>query len=416
MTESLTRHAQAVVVEALADARVVLVHGPRQCGKTTLVQAVAASRRGRYLSLDSQDLRDSALRDPDGFVEGTGLVVIDEFQRGGDALLLAIKRAVDVAGPRRRRFLLAGSTRFLTVPTLSESLAGRIDIIDLWPLSQGELLGRREDFPAVLFGGPERLRSLEPTPLGRESYFDLACRGGFPEAVRRKPRSRERWFDGYARTLLGRDLLEIARVGRTDDVSRLLRLLATRTAAEVDVTAIARELGIPRTTLDGYLPLLESLFLLHRVPAWSSNLTAKIVRRPKLHFTDTGLAASLVGVTPKSLTDPTAPMAGPLLETFVVGEISRQLGWSAVSATVHHFRDRSGPEVDLVLESRDGRIAAIEVKAARSVSARDFSGLTLLRDRLGARFVQGVVLHAGEAVLAFGDRLSAAPVSAVWAT
>ena len=411
---AIPRRALALVLEALEDSRVVLVHGPRQSGKTTVAREVLRRRSGRFETLDDPASLEAALRDPAGFLEGEGLLVLDEFQRAGQPILLAIKAEVD-RRPRPGRFLLTGSTMFLSDPALSESLAGRVDIVDLWPLSQGELGGRRERFPDLLLESPEAIRRLRPERLARREVFERVCRGGFPEAVRRSPRSRRRWFDSYVRTVVERDSRELARVRDADDLARLVRLIAARTAGESNAAELARELGVPRTTVADHLPLLRALFLFHEVPAWSRNLTSKVVRSPKVHLTDSGLAARLLGQEPEALLRPVSRAAGPLLETFVAGEIARQAAWSPDRIGLHHFRSREGPEVDLVLESADGRVGAVEVKAARSVASTDFRHLAWLRDRTGDGFVQGVVLHAGESVLPFGDRLTALPVSALWA-
>ena len=410
----IPRRALEVVLEALADSRIVLVHGPRQAGKTTVAREVHASRAGRFATLDDPATLDAARRDPAGFLEGDGLLVVDEFQRAGEPFLLALKAEVD-RHPRAGRFLLTGSTRFLSNPALSESLAGRVDIVDLWPLSQGEIGRRRERFAPMLLRTVDSIRRLRPGRLSRGEVFERVCRGGFPEAVGRTARARNRWFDSYVRTVVERDARDLVRVRGADDLVRLVRLLASRTATESNAAGLARELGVPRTTVADHLPLLRSLFLFHEVPAWSRNLTSKVVRSAKLHVTDSGLAARLLGQNPAALLRPTSRAAGPLLESFVAGELARQLTWSGDRVSLQHFRSREGTEVDLVLESADGRVAAVEVKAARSVQAADFRHLAWLRDRIPEEFVQGVVLHAGEEVLPFGDRLTALPVSALWA-
>lgn len=402
-----------VLREALAASRIVFVNGPRQAGKTTVVRAVAKALDAQYETLDDRASRVLALDDPDDFLDRDRLLVIDEVQRGGDDLLLAIKARVD-RDRRPAQFLLTGSTRFLTVPNLSESLAGRMVLLDLWPFSQGEIEGRRDALVDRLFGPTAALRRRRPSPVSRSEAFERVCRGGFPETLGLSDRQRTRWYDGYARTLTERDVGEVAKIQRVDDLPALVRLLATRTAAEINLASLANDADIPRTTLHGYLPLLESVFLVFRLPAWSRNVTAKRVKQAKLHFTDAGLAAHLLGASPASLADRSAAMAGPLLETFVVGEIARQAGWADTEVALHHFRDRGGAEVDLVLETRDGRVAAIEVKSGRSVGKSDVRSLALLRDRVGEGFVNGVVLNCGDAVRPLGDRLTAMPLSALW--
>lgn len=240
------------------------------------------------------------------------------------------------------------------------------------------------------------------------------CRGGYPEAVARGPGQRTRWLAAYLRTLTERDVGEVANIQRVPDLAFLIRLLAARTASPVNVSNLANEADIPRTTLNGYLPLLESVFLVFRVPAWSRNITSKRVKQAKVHFTDSGLAAHLVGATPAALARPGSRMAGPLLESFVVSELARLCSWSDMDVTLHHFRDRAGAEVDLVLETADGRVAAVEVKAGRSVGKNEVRSLSLLRDRVGEDFVNGVVLGCLETTRPLGERLTAMPLSALW--
>ena len=409
----LERQVRGLLAESLQASRVVYLNGPRQAGKTTLVRQIADDVGAEYLTLDDRVSRAFAEDDPDGFVDRARPTVIDEVQRGGNALLLAIKAAVD-RDPQPGQFLLTGSTRFLTVPDISESLAGRVDLIDLWPLSQAEIEARPETFINRLFGATRSLRRARPTPASRAEVFERVCRGGFPEAVRRRGRQRSRWFNAYLRTIAERDVGELANVQRVADLPALIRLLATRTSAELNVSSLANDADIPRTTLTGYVPLLEAVFLVYRLPAWSRNLTSKRVKQAKVHFTDSGLAAHLVGAVPNTLDRPDAPMAGALLETFVVGEIARQLASSSIDAELHHFRDRAGAEVDLVVEASDGRVAAIEIKAGRSVGRSDVRSSSLLRDRIGDEFVNGVVLNCGDAVQALGDRLTAIPISTLW--
>jgi predicted AAA+ superfamily ATPase len=408
------RRAKHELLDALAESRVTFIEGPRQAGKTTLARDVASELGARYSTLDDQLDRETALDDPEGFVQHEGLLVIDEVQRGGDDLLLAIKAAVD-RDPRPGSFLLTGSTRFLTVPNISESLAGRVDLVSLWPLSQGELSGVREQFVDRLFAGAKALLAAEPNPLSRAALFERVVAGGFPEALSRTSRGRARWFESYVRTVVERDVAELVRVHRPDDLARLARFLASRTACEINITSVANELDLPRTTLTGYLPLLRAVFFSFRLPAWSRNVTSKAIKQSKLHLTDSGVAAHLLGASADALGVAGAAHAGALLETFVVSEVMRQLGWSETRVTPHHFRDRDGIEVDLVLEAADGRVAAVEVKAAGSVGSRDLRGLRLLRDRLGDRFAGGVVLCACDEARPAGDRLCVAPVSALWA-
>lgn len=400
----------------LESARAAIVNGARQCGKTELLRATQRAVGGTYLSLDDRTQLRAARADPQGFVaERPRPLMIDEVQRGGDPLLLALKQLLD----ERRdpgQVVLAGSTRFLFEPRLSESLAGRARFVDLWPLSQGEIDGQPDDFVDVLFGGPVALRDRGAVPSTRREAVDRICRGGFPEAVlARDDRSRDDFLAAYARSLVQRDVLELAAIRQVVELPRLLRVLAARTAQELNAAAVASEVQMGDDTIRRYLPHLEVVYAYYRIPAWSGNLRARALRRPKLHLTDTGLAAHVLGVGPDSLADPAHPLLGPLLETFVAGELGRQITWSDVRADIFHWRVASGPEVDLVLESSDGRVVAVEVKAAASVDEGDFRWLRRLRDDLGERFVQGVVVCLADQVVPFGDRLTAVPLAAIWA-
>lgn len=409
----LPRHISPLLQEVLDTFRVGMVNGPRQCGKTTLARQVCDDRNGRFYSLDDPATLLSARQDPTSFAEQPGLVVIDEIQRAGDPLLLAIKAAVDT-DDRRGQFLLTGSSRFLTVPTLSESLAGRIGIVDMWPLSSGEIVRRQETFVDLVLTRPTAIRDLAPEVLTRSEYFERATAGGFPEAFALPQRLRGHWFDSYVRTLLERDVADLAGVRRIDEIRRLTRILAARTAQELNLARAADDAGIDRHTADTYRALLQTVYFFTELPSWSRNLTAKVSRRAKVHIADSGLAAHLLGADVDSLARPASPASGPVLETFVLGEIRKISTWSRTRVELFHFRDRGGSEVDLVLEASDGRVCGIEIKASRSVGTKDTAGLALLRDRLGADFVQGVLLYTGDRVLGLGDRLTAIPISALW--
>ena len=413
----LPRHLLNVALEAAAGFRVVVINGPRQAGKSTILQLLHEHVGGDVVTLDDRDVLRAARTDPTGFVtERNHPLLVDEVQRGGDPLVVAIKANVDRHPREPGRFLLTGSSRFLTVPSISESLAGRVRILDLWPLSQGELDGRRERFVDCMFSPTGQLRSINAVALSRAEFFERAVLGGFP-AVRQlaSARLRTAWYGDYVRTMLQRDLVELRRPGRLVDLPRLVQLVLARTSQELVMSAMADSLRLTVDTVKDYLGLLETLYLFHAIPSWSGSFGNRAIKRPKIHAVDTGLAAATLNTSVDDLRRPESPYAGPLLETFVVGELARQLSWNEVPARLFHWRDRDGHEIDLIAESSDGRVAAVEVKAARDVDERDFRHLLTLRDRIGDRFVNGVVLHLGERPLAFGDRLTALPVGAMWA-
>lgn len=405
------RNLASAVEAALADTPVVLLVGPRQAGKTTLCRLVAERRGARVLSLDDAATLSAAMADPAGFVGALdGPSVIDEIQKAPD-LLPAIKLAVDrnrVAG----RFLLTGSADVLSLPTVSESLAGRMEVLPLWPLSQGELAGRREGFIDAVFGGSALAVQSRGEP--RASLAERALRGGFPEAVaRRDPARRRAWFRAYVTTMLERDVRNLAQIEGLSDLPRLLNVLAARSASLVNVAELSRSVGLPHTTLTRYLALLEHTFLIRRVPAWAGNRARRAVKTPRIWIPDTGLLGHLAGLTVSRLAEEPASI-GPLLETFVVSELTKQLGWSRTQVEIFHFRTHGGREVDVVLEADDGRLVGVEVKAAATVGTADMKGLMALREISGRRFHRGIVLYTGRETLPFGPTLWALPLTALW--
>ena len=411
----LHRRAAELLARRLASSRAVVVNGPRQSGKTSLLAELAVSRGGTYLSLDDVSTLRLARSDPAGFVAGfPEPVMIDEVQRGGDPLVLAVKSQLD-RSTRRGRYVLAGSTRFLSEPRLSESLAGRIRFVDLWPLSQGEIDGRPDRFIDRAFTGPESVVDAQIEPLTRAETFKRVVRGGLPEAVlAANDIDRVEFLRDYARALIAKDVRDLADLEHAGQLQRLIRLLAARTATELNIADLAQTLGIPHTTMRRYVPLFDTTYIHHTVSAWSGNVSARVVKRPKLHLVDSGTAAVLLGMSADALARPTASVAGQLLETFVAGELARQLTWSTLDARLHHWRDRDGRQVDLILEAADGRVVGIEVKAAVDIDNKATSGLRHLREQLGDRFVAGFVIHCAERVLPLGDRLWSVPTSALW--
>ena len=406
----LPRHATSAVAEALADTRVVLVNGARQAGKSTLVRRVAGERVCEWRDLDLPQDRQSALEDPVGFVSFDGPMVIDEIQRVPE-LLLAIKASVD-ADPRPGRFLLTGSSRLLALRDLPDTLPGRMETIELWPFSQGEVDGAPDGFIDAAFRLGPGIR-LEST-TSRAEYADRIVRGGLPEAVAREDiRRRGRFLDAYVQNLIDRDVRQLAEIERAPQLATLIRLLAARSGQLLSPGSLESELGLSRPTVARYMRLLEEVFLIKRIPGWSRNLGTRVTSTPKLIFVDSGIAARLLAVDGHGLRRPGAPF-GPLLEGFVLSELARQITWSRELVELYHYRDHNKVEVDAVLESRQGQVVGIEVKAATTVRSEDFSGLRLLADRCGDDFLVGVVLYTGSATLPFGPKMRAVPVSALW--
>lgn len=397
---------------ALADTPVVALTGPRQAGKSTLVRSlIDAGHPAQYVSLDDPIALDAARTDPDGFIAGLGgPAVIDEVQRAPD-LFRAIKSVVDrtrTAG----RFLLTGSADILLLPQISESLAGRMEVLTLWPLAQAELERRSSAFVDALFGGTFRPHAADQDP--RDDLIRRALRGGYPEAVARADTDRRSaWFGSYVTTLLQRDVRDIADVEHLTALPRLMSLLAARAMTLLNAAEVSRAAGIPHRTLLRYLGIFETLFLVRRIPAWSGSLSQRVVRHPKLMLTDTGLLGHLQGVSIERFkTDDT--LVGPLLENFVACEILKATEASSLHPGLYHFRTARHEEVDLVLEAPGGYVAGVEVKARTRVAAEDLAGLRALRQATRAKFRRGVVLHAGREAVAFGDDLYALPMTALW--
>jgi predicted AAA+ superfamily ATPase len=408
--ELVARRAEGLVYEALADTRVVLVHGARQTGKSTLTRLAASSMPGTVIRLldDPATLR-AATDDPTGFVEHDTLMVIDEIQLAPE-LLRAIKVVVDL-DPAPGRFLLTGSSRIFALRALPDALPGRMEVIELWPFSQGEMSAEPDRFVDAAFAhGPALAHSSR---LRKRDYLERVVIGGFPEAVRRTPRRRSAFFDSYLSTLVERDVLQLASIERHGQLLKLLGLLAGRAGGLLVPGAMAGVSGIPRTTLTRYLELLSSVFLIKTIPAWSSNLTQRAVGTAKLAFVDTGIACHLIGQDPNSLGEP-GGAAGQMMENFVAMELARQLTWSSQRARLYHYRTKDKVEVDVVIETPDGRVVGIEVKAGATVRTEDLTGLRQLAGLLSDRFVAGFVLYTGQQTLPFGDKLRAMPLDALW--
>jgi hypothetical protein len=404
------RFAEAGVLDALADSPVVLLHGPRQCGKTTLAKLVGARKGYAYITFDDDVAREGAESDPAGFVDRLPpRVILDEVQRV-PSLFTAVKAAVD----RRRdpgRFLLTGSANVLLVPRLADSLAGRMAIQRLHPLSQAELERRRPSFLDTLFGGAFKARRTDR--LARDLPARVAA-GGYPAAlVRQAGRRRAAWYRDYLDAIVQRDVRDLARIGALDAVPRLLGAAAGQTARLLNVSELAAPFSVSRPTIADYMTLLQRVFLVEELPAWHSNRLKRLVKSPKLHLGDTGLASALLGVDAEAL-NADRQLLGQLTETFVFQELRRQASWHEDPLSFFHFRDKDGVEVDIVIERGPRAVAAVEVKASATVRAADFSGIRKLKEAVGRNFAGGVVLYDGEIAASFGDGLFAVPIRSLW--
>jgi uncharacterized protein len=413
------RGAATEVEAAMADTPVVVIVGPRQCGKSTLAEAIADGQGARHVSLDDARVRAAANADPAGFVEGDQLpLVIDEVQKA-PALLDAIKHRVDRARSGGARpsgmFLLTGSANVWATLKIAESLTGRAERVQLWPLSQGEIEGRREDLIDRLLAG--EVPDVVDRPVGRAAVAERLVVGGYPEMIARSedPRRRAHWARNYVEMIVERDARDVVdRPRQLDELPRLLELAAARVGGLVEPTAMGAAIGMKKDSVRRYLRLLELLYLVRRAPAWSRNVGQRLIKSPKLWLPDTGLACELIGYSAARFESDDTALAGALFENFVAAELLKQATWSESSVRLHHFRTAGGREVGIVIEAPDGRVAGVGVKLGSTPKVGDFGGLAYLRDRLGERFMAGIVVNTAPETLSFGDRLWAVPVSGLW--
>jgi len=412
------RFATERVAVALGDTPVVLLIGPRQCGKTTLVRQLAGLEREGlerddkqrdYVTLDDDTVLAAARSDPAGFIRGFDSVAIDEVQRSPE-LLRAIKLSVD-NDRRAGRFLLTGSANILALPQVSESLAGRMEIVNLMPISRAEIAGKKPAFLKTAFSG--KLARPGQVIVGDDLVHAVLV-GGYPEMLRRESsRRRQAWARDYVKAIVQRDVRDIAEVEKLDQLPRLLQVLAHHSGQLTNFTQIGGQLGIDDKTTRKYTGILEQLFLVSRVSPWYRNELNRLIKTPKLHFLDSGLLAALLGLTSDRIAKDRSAF-GALLETFVLSEVMKEAASCDESYALHHYRDKDGDEVDIIVEDERGVMVGIEVKASATVRANDFKGIRKLKNICGDALKLGMVLYDGTQVVPFGDRLFAAPISCLW--
>jgi len=400
----------ARVVEALSDTPVVLIAGPRQAGKTTLARQIAAQHPElRYFTLDDELTLLAAREDPVGMIRRLDRAIIDEIQRA-PSLLLAIKKAVD-EDRRPGRFLLTGSAQLMTLPTVADSLAGRMETLTLLPLSQSELHGATSNWLDQVFAG-----HLPPpsTLLVGDALVDAVWGGGYPEALSRTtPRRRTAWARQYLEALIQRDVRDVADIERLDQLPRFLRALAQLSGQMCNYSQLGGQVGLDHKTAARYVGVFEQMYLLRRVEVWASNRLNRMVKTPKIQFIDSGLLSSLVDFTP-ALAQQDRQRFGKLLETFVYGELLKQAATAEGDYQLLYYRDHDQFEVDIIVENAGGQLVGVEIKSAASVTAGDLRGLKRLASVAGDQFKMGVVLYDGTETLPLGERLWAAPLSTLW--
>ena len=400
------------ILTSLGDTPVVFINGARQTGKSTLVKYIAEEKHpASYLTFDEASVLAGAKESPQDFIDSLPIpVVIDEVQRVPE-IFLAIKRRVD-SDRMPGSFILTGSANVLLLPKVSESLAGRVEIITLWPFSQGELLGKQEKFVDLLFHSDFKIQP--PASYPSMDIFESAIKGGYPEITIRKDISRKSaWFDAYITTILQRDVRDMSNIEGLTELPKLLSILAARSGSLLNFADLSRNVKIPQTTLKRYLTLLQTTFLAQPVPAYFININKRFTKAPKIFLNDSGLLSYLLDIHPYRF-EKERHLVGALVENFVVMELIKQITWNEIRPKIYHYRLQTGQEVDVVLEDRRGNLVGIEIKSAKSVNRKFFKGLRHLQETFSKKFLRGIVLYTGDKLIPFGKNLFAVPIEFLW--
>jgi predicted AAA+ superfamily ATPase len=418
LTGLAERRLTAVLASRLHEEPAIVLNGPRTVGKSTLLAAVGRRVGRAVIDCDDPATRAAVRNDPGRFVLGPPPVLVDEYQHVPE-LLDAIKAELN-RDLSPGRYVLAGSTRYSTLPQAGQALTGRVDILEVLPLAQVEIDGAAVGGLAVhrLLDGAGPPIGMESSRTTRDEYARRITAGGLPVALRRPPgRSRSRWFANYLDLVIERDVVELARIRQREMLPRLLNVLASRSGQVLNIAAAADAVGMEKSSAENYLRLLEAVFLIQRLPAWGTTLAARVTRMPKAHLVDAGVMAWLLGLTPEKVAQNNASVLteyGHLVETFAVGEILKQVSWWDGPVAVGHFRTAVGEEVDLVLERDDGAVIAFEIKAGTRVDGADLAGLRALRARLGSNLLAAVVLYTGQLAYTHEDGTTVLPLDALW--
>jgi len=404
------RHLKENLLQAFKASPVTLLIGPRQSGKTTLMREIGNELRMDYLTFDTLKQLVAAQEDPEGFIAAIKKpVIIDEVQRVPQ-IALPIKLSVDlnrVAGS----FGLTGSANPLVAPRLNDSLAGRMFILHMWPLSFSEIQNKRTRFLELAF---DPLAAIpQGTHWDRKNMIEVLTAGGYPDALTLDAVMRDRWYDNLLTTILERDIQDIAHIERPRDIAKLLNILAMRSSNLLNLAELSRISSIPYSTLNHYMVLLESLFLIIRQPAWHLNRTKRLIKMPKLYFGDTGLLINQLRVGRELILE-NGRMLGALLENFVFLELKKLSTWSTQPIDLYHYRTQTGNEVDIILENRAGQIVGIEVKASETISSEDWKGLDVLGSEMGEKMIRGIILYPGKEIVALRKDRIAIPLSTLW--
>jgi uncharacterized protein len=411
------RRLTAVLADRVTEEPTVVLNGPRTVGKSTLLASLAQKLGRVVIDCDDPATRAAVRNDPGRFVSGPETVLIDEYQHVPE-ILDAIKAELN-RDLRPGRYVLAGSTRYSTLPQAGQSLTGRVDILDVLPLAQVEIDGNAKE-PLVhrLLEGARPSPDVEQSRTSRDEYARRITSGGMPVALRRPAgRSRSRWFRNYLDLVVERDVIELSRVRQREMLPRLLNQLAARSAQVLNIAAVANAIGMEKSSAENYLRLLEAVFLVQRLPAWGTTLGSRVARQPKVHLVDAGVMAWLLGLTPEKIAqgDPAVLTEyGHVVESFAVGEILKQVSWWDAPVAVGHFRTATADEVDLVLERDDGAVIAFEIKAGTRVHGEDLRGIRTLRARLGSSLETAVILYTGDFAYTHDDGTVVLPLDMLW--
>ena len=396
--------------KALLRSPVVLLNGARQVGKSTLALEFLEEGKFTYVTFDDEMIYLAAKSDPVAFIANIQKpLILDEVQRVPE-IFLAIKMDVDknrVPG----RYLLTGSANPLLIPRLGDSLAGRMEIIDLMPLSQGEILGIEETFIDLLFSATQ-FKSAR-NKLSKEELYKKIIVGGYPSMQNTDDETAEAWMRSYLNLILQRDIKDLAQIEKLTELPNLLKVLAHRASNLLNVSEVSRDCKLVAQTLHRYIALLETIFLINLQPSWNTNLALRFIKSPKLYLVDSGLLTYLLGINlERALKDP--GLMGKVLENFIMSELKKQITWSKTKPQLYHFRTSGGEEVDMVLENRAGQIIGIEIKNSETVEPKDFKGLKYLKEKAQDSFIHGIVFYAGSQAVPFGDKLFALPINSLW--
>lgn len=405
------RNIRSKLLSALEDNPVTLVLGARQIGKTTLMKEIAKEKGYHFITFDDIDYLASARNNPKGFIADVRKpVIFDEIQRVPE-LFLPIKVELD-SNRIPGQYLLTGSANPLLLPGMRDSMAGRMEVLEMYPLSEGEINNTFDNFIDIIWQH-DSIAALPCLKYSRKELFNIVVTGGYPIVQMQSPRKRESWFKNYIKLILQKDILDLSHIENIDSIPKLLRLIAGRSGSLVNVSELSRSLKIPATTVHRYITFLETLFIVFSLESWSTNFTTRVIKSSKTFLVDSGLLAQLLGVSAeRALEEP--DLMGSIMENFVVTELKKQASWSNTEVKLYYFRTASGIEVDIVLERPDGKIIGIEVKSSSSVQPRDASGLKYLRDNAGDKWHRGIILYTGTESIPMDTKITALPISALW--